>query len=188
MLPDDQAIISGFLSGETTALDTVDGWIVRAASPFQRRLATHWDDVLQAARMEITRLLRQGTFRGESSLKTYLWQVVNHTCINQVRARSKAPTVDFESLIEQPASTEGSPLDQVLQKESESIFLSVLEEMPAGCRELWGMILAGLSYREMSLRQGISEGALRVRVLRCRKSAVAVRARLMAGAEGAAAV
>ena len=186
MLRDDEAIIAGFLNGESEALDTVEGWIARAASPFRRRLAAHWDDALQAARTEITRLLRQGKFRGESSLKTYLWQVVNHACINQVRSLSRAPSVDFESLIEQPASADGSPLEQVLQKESEEIFLRVLVEMPAHCRELWEMILAGLSYREMSARQGISEGALRVRVLRCRKSAVAAREQLSAGTRGAA--
>ena len=185
MLRDDEAIIAGFLNGESGAVETVDGWIARAASPFQRRLSAHWDDLLQTARTEITRLLRQGKFRGESGLKTYLWQVVNHTCINHVRALSRAPAVELETLIEVPASSGGSPLEQLLQKESEEIFLRVLEEMPAGCRELWDLIIAGLSYKEMSLRQGISEGTLRVRVLRCRKSAVTVRAQLIGGTESA---
>src|SRR5688572_1991734 len=178
---DDEAIIAGFLNGEPEAVDTVDGWIARAASPFQRRLSTQWDDLLQAARMEVTRLLRQGKFRGESGLKTYLWQVVNHTCINHVRALSRAPAVELENLIELPASAQGSPLEQLLQKESEDIFLRVLELTPAGCRELWNMILAGLSYKEMSVRQNVSEGTLRVRVLRCRKSAVTVREQLITG-------
>lgn len=41
------------------------------------------------------------------------------------------------------------------------------------------MILDGLSYQEMSLRLGSSEGALRVKALRCRKRAVAVRDQLL---------
>jgi DNA-directed RNA polymerase specialized sigma24 family protein len=41
------------------------------------------------------------------------------------------------------------------------------------------MIHAGLSYREMSSRLGVAEGTLRVRVLRCREKAVAVRAELL---------
>ncbi|HEY5838343.1 MAG TPA: sigma-70 family RNA polymerase sigma factor [Pyrinomonadaceae bacterium] len=185
MLADDEAIIAGFLNGEREALETVEGWIERAASPFRRRLFSHWDDLQQAARMEVTRVLRQGKFRGESSLKTYLWQVVNHACINHVRALSRQPSVDLESISQRPSSSDGSPLDQILEKESEEILLRVLEEMPAACRELWNMILAGLSYREMSLRHGVSEGTLRVRVLRCRKSALAVRQQLIAGAQGA---
>jgi DNA-directed RNA polymerase specialized sigma24 family protein len=40
------------------------------------------------------------------------------------------------------------------------------------------MVHAGLSYREMSERLGVAEGTLRVRVLRCREKAVAVRAEL----------
>lgn len=182
---EDEAIIAGFLNGESEAIDTVDGWIARAASPFQRRLSAQWDDLLQAARMEVTRLLRQGKFRGESGLKTYLWQVVNHTCINHVRALSRAPAVELENLTELPASAQGSPLEQLLQKESEDMLMSVLEQTPAGCRELWQMILAGLNYKEMSVRQGVSEGTLRVRVLRCRKSAVTVREQIMAGSQGA---
>jgi RNA polymerase sigma factor (sigma-70 family) len=181
-VPHDDAIIAGFLSGQREAVDKVDGWIARAASPYQRRLYAQWDDLLQAARMEATRLLRQGKFRGESSLKTYIWQVVNHLCIDHLRALAKTPAIEFETLLEVPASTESSPLEHLLQKESEEILLRVLEEMPESCRELWTMILEGLSYKEMSLRQGVSEGTLRVRVLRCRKSAVALRQQLVAGA------
>ena len=182
---EDEAIIAGFLNGESDALETVEGWIARASSPYRRRLYAQWDDLLQAARMEVTRLLTQEKFRGESSLKTYLWQVVNHICINQVRSLSRAPAVEFEALIAQPASVQGSPFEQLLQKESEELYLRVLEEMPQGCRDLWDMILAGLSYREMSLRLSVSEGTLRVRVLRCRKSAVTVREQLFARRQGA---
>jgi DNA-directed RNA polymerase specialized sigma24 family protein len=41
------------------------------------------------------------------------------------------------------------------------------------------MVLAGLSYREMSDRTGVAEGTLRVRVLRCRKRAIELRAELL---------
>jgi RNA polymerase sigma factor (sigma-70 family) len=175
----DEQIIKGFLKGESEAVETIEGWLARAASPYHRRLYAQWDDVLQAARTEVTRLLRQEKFRGESSLKTYLWQVVNHTCVNHLRAQQRAPSVDLDEIVQQPESTDDSPLEQVLQKESERILLRVLERMPQACRELWRMIVEGMSYKEMSLRQGIAEGTLRVKVLRCRKTAVAVRDELM---------
>ena len=41
------------------------------------------------------------------------------------------------------------------------------------------MIVAGLSYKEMSLRMTVAEGTLRVRVLRCREKAVAARRELL---------
>ena len=42
----------------------------------------------------------------------------------------------------------------------------------------WRLIAMGHSYREMSQRMGVAEGTLRVRVLRCREKAVAVRREL----------
>ena len=57
----------------------------------------------------------------------------------------------------------------------------MLDRTPRDCRELWRMILAGLSYREMSQRMSVAEGTLRVRVLRCREKASAVRNGLLGG-------
>ena len=55
----------------------------------------------------------------------------------------------------------------------------VLDRASQECRELWRMLVLGLSYREMSLRLQVAEGTLRVRVLRCRERAVASRAELL---------
>ena len=45
-----------------------------------RRLADAWEDVLQELRIEVFRLLEKQQFRGDSSLKTYLWRVVSRSC------------------------------------------------------------------------------------------------------------
>ena len=97
MATEDQDMAARFLRGETDAVGTVDGWIARAAWPYQRRLANRWDDVLQDVRLEVTRLLSQGKFRGESSLKTYLWRVVSHTCLDQIRSQSKWQWADLDA-------------------------------------------------------------------------------------------
>ena len=55
------------------------------------------------------------------------------------------------------------------------LLTKVLEQVSEECRRLWQMLFAGLSYREMSETLGVKAGALRVRVLRCRKRAVEVR-------------
>ena len=86
MVTSDQEVVSRYLRGDAEAVGTIDGWISRAAWPYQRRLANRFDDVLQDVRLEVTRLLGQGKFRGESSLRTYLWQVVSHTCLDQLRS------------------------------------------------------------------------------------------------------
>jgi RNA polymerase sigma-70 factor (ECF subfamily) len=182
MVTDDKEMVSRFLRGEKEAVGTVDGWIARAAWPYQRRLAERWDDVLQDVRLEVTRLLGQGKFRGESSLRTYLWRVVSHTCLDQLRAQSKWKWADLEEVDTSDGGADPPPVIPSRQ-EQKDLLLRVLDRVPRDCRELWRMIVEGLSYREMSLRMGVAEGTLRVRVLRCRERAVAARRELL-GATG----
>ena len=174
----DQEMVSRYLRGESEAVGTVDGWISRAAWPYQRRLADHWEDVLQDVRLEVTRLLGQGKFRGESSLRTYLWRVVSHTCLDQLRAQSKWKWTDLETL-EQAEDPPGAAKGAPGRHEDKDLLLRVLDRVPQECQEMWRLIVAGLSYREMSRRMGVAEGTLRVRVLRCREKAVSARAELL---------
>lgn len=184
MRPDDAVVVDGYLRGDPEAVATIDGWISRAAWPYQRRLAHRWDDVLQDVRVEVTRLLQRQEFRGGSSLKTYLWRVVNHTCLDQIRGQSRWQWADLETL----DRGEGPPLaprpSLQGQEELRDLLLRVWSRMSRDCRELWTMIVAGLSYREMSLRLGVAEGTLRVRVLRCREKASTLREELRAWGDG----
>lgn len=173
----DEELIDGYLAGDLSAVSRVDGWLERAASSYRRRLRDQWDDVLQDVRLEVTRLLRDGRFRGESSLKTYLWRVTSHTCLDRLRARSRWTWVEYDGEGADPALTARPPQERVWSAERD-LLLRVLSRMSEDCRKLWKMVIAGLSYREMSHRTGVSEGALRVRVLRCRKKAHEVRGEL----------
>lgn len=170
-----EPVADRYLQGDREAVALVDGWIARAASPYRARLLSQWDDLLQAIRIEVMRLLRNGAFRAESSLKTYLWRVVNNTCLDHLRAQTRVVWTTVDVIDDVVPSTSPSPLSQVLQKESAQMLLQVLGQMPAECRQLWGLILEGHSYKAISDRLATSEGALRVRALRCRRKAVAVR-------------
>ncbi len=184
MTETDAATIEGFLRGDATAAAAIDDWIARAAGAFRGRLGARWEDLLQDARLEILRLLRRSSFRGESTLKTYVWRVVNHACLHQLRAqrRWRFEETDFDL---QPGR-EPSPFDSARGREAARLLLRVLERVPQECRELWRMILDGLSYQEMSASLGVAAGTLRVRVLRCRQRAVAARRDLHLPAGGRA--
>ena len=177
---DDQEIIEGFLRREPQAAETIGNWIARAASPFRRRLAWNWDDIVQEVSLEVTRLLERGTFRGESSLKTYIWRITDHACLKQLRAQTRVQWTNVEVLEDLGTPIETSPFYQLEQKESERFLLKVMTETSEECRNLWRMILDGLSYQQMSQQLGASEGSLRVKVLRCRKRAIALRDQLLA--------
>jgi RNA polymerase sigma-70 factor, ECF subfamily len=183
MAMDDREMVARFLRGEREAVGTVDGWIARAAWPYQRRLAERWDDVLQDVRLEVTRLLAEGKFRGESSLRTYLWRVVSHTCLDQLRALSKWKWAELDALDHEDGSLANVRV-QPSNREDRDLLLRVLERVPQDCRQMWRMIVAGLSYKEMSLRLSVAEGTLRVRVLRCREKATAMRRELLGGISG----
>jgi RNA polymerase sigma-70 factor (ECF subfamily) len=175
----DREVVARFLRGEPDAVAILNGWIERAAWPYQRRLANRWDDVLQDIRLEVTRLLGDAKFRGESSLRTYLWRVVSHTCLDQIRSQTKWQWADLE-ILEQDDGRATGPVQVAADDPVErDLLLRVLDRASQECRELWRMLVHGLSYREMSLRLQVAEGTLRVRVLRCRERAVASRAELL---------
>src|SRR6185295_6465662 len=99
----------------------------------QRRLADRWDDVLQDVRLEVTRLLTEGKFRGESSLRTYLWRVVSHTCLDQLRAQSKWKWADLDDL--DPADEPAGVAPTIpSRQEDKDLLLRVLDRVPQDCR------------------------------------------------------
>jgi RNA polymerase sigma factor (sigma-70 family) len=184
LVTSDQELVSRYLEGDSEAVGIVHSWISRAAWPYQRRLSNRWEDVLQDVRLEVTRLLGQGRFRGESSLRTYLWQVVSHTCLDQLRAQGRWQWTELGELDE--AGSASPPLLATAGSGHEEWDLArrVLRRVSEECRVLWRLILMGHSYREMSQRLGVAEGTLRVRALRCREKAVAVRNELLGGLRG----
>lgn len=179
MRGEEAKLIAGFLSGEAEAVSRIDGWIRQAASPFRRRLADHWDDALQDVRMEATRLLQGQRFRGESSLKTYLWRVTSNACVDRVRGQRKFQWDDIEVVDQRGEGALARAAERGLAGEARDLALRVLAAMSEDCRQLWRMLFEGLSYQQMSQVLGVAEGALRVRVLRCRRKALAVRQELV---------
>ena len=174
-------LIADFLAGKVEALNEVDGWLRQAASPFRRRLGEQWEDALQDVRLEITRLLLNQRFRGESSLKTYLWRVTCNACVDRLRSLRKVQWEDIEVFDARGEGALARSVERTLRGEARDLALRVLAGMSEECRNLWQMIFEGQSYQQMSLRLGVAEGALRVRVLRCRRKAVAARDELLGG-------
>lgn len=168
---EDYDAAAAFVRGESRGVVLVDTWIARATAPFRRNLADEWDDVRQEIRIEVLGLLRDGRYRGESSLKTYVWRVAAHTCLDALRRRRRRPPTEPETAAEPLVAPGPTPLDRLVEAERERQLLCVLEAMAPECRELWRHILEGRGYREIAGRLGVAEGTLRVRAHRCRKAA-----------------
>lgn len=158
--------------GDSAAAAEVEEWVRRASRSFARRLGDQLDDVVQDSILEVVHALREGLFRGEGSFRGYVWRTAASNCIDRVRRQRRWVEVDVE--FETLPAREAAALEELLQGEARDRLVALAARQPRHCRELWRDLLAGLSYRQMSERWGISEGALRVRVLRCRRRAQAM--------------
>lgn len=168
---EDADTVDGFLRGDVAAAALVDGWIAGAAGPFRRKLTADWPDLLQEVRLEVLRLLRRSSWRGEARLKTYVWRVATHTCLDALRRQRRRPEGEPAEAAADLRSQDPSPLDRVLEHDRARALLAALQAVPPECRQIWERILRGLSYQQISGDLGVSEGALRVRAHRCRKRA-----------------
>ena len=168
---DDRTIAAGFLQGDVEAATIVDQWLARASSSFRRSLAEDWDDLQQELRMEMLQLLREGRYRGESSLKTFTWQVAVHSCLDAVRRKRHRPAAGDDLLDHSLQASDPSPFDSLVEAERTQRLWMALQAMSQECRALWRFILDGLSYKEIAVRLAVTEGALRVRAHRCCKRA-----------------
>ena len=171
MRADDRELIRRLLAGEGAALETLGRWTALAARPYRARLAPEWEDAVQEIQIELLDLLREGAFRGDCSLESFLWRVANHTCLDRLRSRTRRRQDGLDGIGESLVAGGESPVEAALRREENARLWRALAALSPACRELLGWVLDGLSYREMSGRAGVAEGTLRVRVLRCRQRA-----------------
>lgn len=171
MLDDGAALVRDFLAGDAAAAARVQSWVRVAASPFRRRLGDDWHDAVQESLLEIAEGLRGDRLRDPRRVRAWVSRATAYTCLDRLRARRRWSWVDVEEV---PLSRPPSALARLLASDDVRALVRLAGRCPERCRRLWAMILEGLSYREMSRRTGITEGALRVRVLRCRRHAQAL--------------
>jgi RNA polymerase sigma factor (sigma-70 family) len=143
---EDDAIVVGYLRGDPSAVASIDGWIAAAAAPFRRRLGADWPDLQQDARIEILRLLRASSWRGEARLRTYVWRVVGHSCLDALRRQRRRPAGEPEEEGASLVSPAPSPLEGLLAQDAGRILLTALRTLPEECREIWTRILRGSSW------------------------------------------
>ena len=170
----DRQLIDDFLGGDHAAAETFSAWIRQAAWRHRGRLGGEWDDIVQDLLLEVTTVLRDGGFRGDCSARTFVWRIAHYRCLNRIRDAARRPENEPEKAAERLADPGRPAIDRLLARESVDLLQRFMATLSEDCRRLWDRILAGRSYREMSQETGISAGALRVRVLRCRQKAVAL--------------
>ncbi|MEM9405573.1 MAG: sigma-70 family RNA polymerase sigma factor [Acidobacteriota bacterium] len=166
--------LAAYRRQDAEAIARLRRWIAVASSPYRARLTAwqqelRWEDLQQELYLEVHAVLVGDQFRGDSLVKTYVWRCVNNSCIDLLRRQARRAQVS-ESIDEDRHGVE--PRWALGERRD---LRRILSRLPAQCLELWQRIVKGQSYREMSEDLGVREGTLRVRVLRCRRLATAVR-------------
>jgi RNA polymerase sigma-70 factor, ECF subfamily len=167
---DDAAVLSGFLSGHSESHARVDRWILEALRTQAFSLGSDTEDVAQEVRRKLLISFRDERFRGESSLRTYVWKVAQRAAIDHARTRRRriAPVpLEWE-----PVSDQEGPDAGLFLASRRTVFQKLMASLGEECRRLWELIFfEDLPYAEVARRLGITEGNVKVRALRCRNRA-----------------
>lgn len=165
-LETDDQILEAFRSGEQeramSAFVRVHQQFVYAVA--LRHLRHHEDarDVTQETFLKAFKSLAR--FKGDSSLKTWLYRITMNTAISLQRKRkfiSYFSAGEGEGEVNVPSSSL-NPAEQTQQTEFERFFEIVLDTLPPKQRETFCLrYYEELSYEEISKMLGKSEGALK---------------------------
>jgi RNA polymerase sigma-70 factor, ECF subfamily len=122
------------------------------------------EDVTQEAYLRVHRSLR--TFRGESSVRTWLYRIVANTAMSHLRRRGRfgdlGDETDLVTGVPEPA-----PEGAVIERDE---LRRALASLPDAQRIVVVMKDAyGFSCREIAEEMNVSEGAVKVRLHRARK-------------------
>lgn len=125
------------------------------------------DDALQEAYVKAHR--RLGSFRGESSLATWLYRIVLTTCLDALRQRQRTPTIAPDDCLP-PAATDAAPDDDLaLRDQLHRALLSLPAER---CVAVLLVLRDGYSYAEAARVLDVPVGTVASRVALARKQLV----------------
>jgi RNA polymerase sigma factor (sigma-70 family) len=169
-------VARGLLDGDRASVALVRGWIRTSLLPYRKRLAEGHEDVEQDVLVELTTILREEKFRGESSFETFVRTCTHHRAIDRLRVSERRVSLGLDDV--EVASLAPSALERMSRAERVRVAGDIGRALSPACREVLSLLAAGHRYREISARLGVSEGTLRARVLRCRSHAMELRDRL----------
>lgn len=173
MAPANDDLISGFLKGDDESSRQIDAWIHEVVRHPKFGLKAEAADLAQDVRRKLLSALRDGRFHGSSTLRTYVWRVAQHVAIDHLRMRRTRPAAVPLDDVAEPLDRDRSPEALMLHAERRALFHLVLARLGDECRDLFHLIVFDeRGYAEIARQLGASEGAIKVRALRCREKAM----------------
>jgi RNA polymerase sigma factor (sigma-70 family) len=106
------------------------------------------EDVFQEVIVTFMELVNQGRFRGESSIRTFLYSLNRHIWLNELkkRGRMQARNIKFEQSREQ-ADADAASI--IAGREGRQQVMELIEQLGDACKQ----VLIAFYYRELSVRE-----------------------------------
>ena len=125
------------------------------------------EDLLQEVFLHAHRKL--GSFRGESSLGTWLYRLAVNHCLDALRGRQAKMTRVTDSLDEEGAAELATPSPVVPTAVSRLDLERAIARLPAGCRAAFVLHdVEGFEHNEIAKLLGVSEGTSKSQVHKAR--------------------
>jgi RNA polymerase sigma-70 factor (ECF subfamily) len=158
---DDQALIARWLGGEERAATVL---VERHAPALARYVASlgEYDAVEEVVQDTFVRAFASfESFRGESSLRTWLFTIARRLVLDRRRAaRRQRETLPIDEV---DAATEYTALDTIIADEAQQRVREAVNRLTPTQREVFLLrVNEGLSYRDIARIVGTTEGAARV--------------------------
>ncbi|MCU0353449.1 MAG: RNA polymerase sigma factor [Cytophagales bacterium] len=131
------------------------------------------EDVFQETILVFVDLVQQGKFRGDSSVKTFLYAIARNLWLNELKKRNRMFVQDTESQEYSPPDTED--LQQTLiRHESKQKVLQMIEQLGETCKKILLMYYyENLSMKEIYERMHYeSEQVVRNQKYKCMKKLI----------------
>lgn len=175
MFESEDKLIQGFVAGNPEAVAQVQTWIrIVARSMIWNKDITD-EDVVSDTIYKLLVNFRSNKFKHASSLKSYVQSVARHTTIDELRNRKRARECAMRAAQEEDDVVE---MATDVEDEEHQMYLvnRILSKIDESCIKLWKMIhLEGHNYKKISEILGVTEGAIKARVSRCKDKALEAR-------------
>ena len=150
-------------------------WIAVCIRSNSQESAIDRDDVIADTRLKLLLILERGDFRYDSSLKTYVQRIAYKTLVDAIRRQRRFFPLDVNAGPEDPSN----PHTQLEEKEQLMMLDRGMAMLPENCQYLLEMVLGSkMSTREIAGRLGVTVGAAKTRLSRCKKELIAIMRRL----------
>jgi RNA polymerase sigma-70 factor (ECF subfamily) len=168
---DDRQLIDDYLIGREAALRTVTRWIEVALRTGHPLVHADLEDLRQEVQARVLGNLRDGRFDGRSTLRTYVHRIAINTRLDATRRRSRkgareAPIDGLEERL---------PAAEMMTSDPDRVDLAarIMNSVSEGDRMLLRLVFAeNLPYAEIARRLGVSESAVKTRMMRCKNRLV----------------